>query len=680
MVNRFDLGLEQVAARWERSHRKLWAPYIGIIGPRGCGKTEFLRELCAFRREEREAQEERAVVVDLRSIGVGSERELYSRLGEKVKKLTGVGESGGLGGSREPEMAFEAILRSLLGEHSGLVTLYLDSLECVPRAFARSLSRRFRCFWERRGEDIALQRLGLVFAGGLSVFELKQEADSAFPLSEIVNLGSRNCEKRAGIVRQRLEEVGWEGISAGLVNLLAEETGGEPAFIYPVVEGVSKRKKGIIVDEESVRRYCEDIEWLRTGVPIMQDLCIWYWNDERVRGVVERLTDDESYVKPSCLVADIDPIELSGVVVLKEIHGAKAYAFRNGMVERFFTKIMNPRCFRTGRTSGGDAHVEVKGSCLEKVGKLEELHRQATKAESSKELMVLLSEVWTTLSGAEGPRFAVAIIVAPRGAWVLQEGTWAWIGRETEEWKQTWNLLDLVLANGGSSVASSGKEVMFAIPIGRGSGRLVIVGMAMAGVWESALGNGAADHWRNWVRRIERVVLYVNMSEIGWALIFEEALGREVAWQGMGEKEVRKGVEEGRSGDASEGLLKEKLDGIAGQVRLASEMEIRKGMRTLAAVLIIGSIGGFLFGAQYAIDFSKARWEVVEPASLLVQGITTVVFGIGGILGLTLDRAKLHRRLVDSLVRRSVERRLRRAYLKELVDRNGEGEELGQKG
>lgn len=337
-----DLVVAQAYGRVVAAIRSGLSPYLAVLGPDGSGKAQLMGRLAlqvneTLTREVVPAQ----LFLNLSRIQLDTEEEMYRQVLRCLLKEAG--ECGivvpdGLRVS-SPLRQFETVIVSLLRAIEGRMFLYLEHLDSVPRFFARSLARRFRQIYEQVDNLAEYKRLGLVAAGALSLFELKLEVDSAFAMCEPIVLPPGNIEQRRSLVEERLRLAGVENVDAGTLDLITAETGGEPAFLEPLLaEALMDERSPLFqaATEATLR-----LSSLESEIPELASTALYLYNNEEVKDLVLRLRDPRQVVRLRDPNADIDRFHLMGAVVVDRSVKPYRYRFRNEMVKRYLLALLD---------------------------------------------------------------------------------------------------------------------------------------------------------------------------------------------------------------------------------------------------------------------------------------------------------------------------------------------------
>jgi DNA polymerase III delta prime subunit len=194
--------IQQALKIFEDQEKRRLPPSLAVLGPPGSGKSLFLGRLLSVLRNDAACAEKPSLMINLENIRVGSQADTYVYLNQELlKEATAIGISVDFDIRTQPShLRFEEILRHLLKAVEGYLIIFIDHLERVPRVFASDLSHRFRNFLESTESDSDYRRLGLVIAGAVSLFELKQSPDSAFQMLPVISFPPLGPDTRKDFV------------------------------------------------------------------------------------------------------------------------------------------------------------------------------------------------------------------------------------------------------------------------------------------------------------------------------------------------------------------------------------------------------------------------------------------------------------------------------------------------
>ncbi|HET9532829.1 MAG TPA: CHAT domain-containing protein [Blastocatellia bacterium] len=386
-----DIAVEKALSIFERQQRTGRASNIAVLGPPGSGKSLFLsRLLHIFNENEKYAPTRRCLKIDLRKLPVGTLDEMYTTVNwallHKARRI-------GLELDSEvklqiPHLRFEEILRRLLGCVKGDLIAFFDHLESVPRFFASDLNHRFRNFIEASEQKYEYRRLGFIVAGSVSLFDLKQETDSAYSMFDLILLPDLRPEVCLHLVKDRLKALLLEDAAQQVVELLSRETSGEPGFLDPVIQ-VLKKNHHEALTEDVIRSAIDEICY-NSQVPSLRHLALHLWADRDLREVVHHLRQ-RSTVTPVFVTADIDRHQLSGAVVVSSDLGFHSYRFRNEMVARYMEALLDA-------LEGNCSESYRQTPIVEYLMSLEQVKLKCLQAEQVWECVKYLGEAWKKIT------------------------------------------------------------------------------------------------------------------------------------------------------------------------------------------------------------------------------------------------------------------------------------------
>ena len=319
-------------------------PSLALLGPPGSGKSVFLNHLInSFNLVNGALSKTRCLMIDLRTIPIGSSIEIYSHINQALLQ-----EAARAGIDKDfdikvqiSHLRCEEILRELLAAVEGDLVIFIDHLESVPRLFASDLSHRFRNFLETTEYDSEYRRLGLVVAGVVSLYDLKHGPNSAFQMLPVIRFPRTERSTRVELVEDNLKNYMSPEISADLINLLADLTSGEPGFLDPLMRYLFREGKQISLTEELVAAAVQEI-CTHSQIPALRNLALHLWGDSGLREIVRDLVHLPSVMQRS-VAPDIDRYELSGAVVVGQGPYGKTreYRFSNDIAKKYLTELYN---------------------------------------------------------------------------------------------------------------------------------------------------------------------------------------------------------------------------------------------------------------------------------------------------------------------------------------------------
>ena len=411
------------------SIRRGLAPNVAILGPPGSGKNQILREvsLRLLQGDSRGGRLLGVVPIDLAGISLDSKDGMFSNLCrmilDRVQELDI--EFGREHDLLPSDFRFEELLASILVGSQGLLLIVFYNLDQVPRFFARAIARRLRMIIEQSDEVQAYRRIGFLVAGSLSLFELKHETDSAFAVSETIQVPSWDMSDSISLVRSAIARRNMSEPDEGVITALAEETGGEPCFLEPLLN-----RLGDSVDVKTVNVVAKELGSLHSSIHELRELVFHYFLEPNFRALVERLSSGGAGVQVLFLSADIDHFHLLGAVVVDRSGPRPAYRFRNIIVARFLTGLLSAANSilsqaRTHRSRYGflGGEVQLEHSEESVLVPLEKLH-QTTVAimdcDEPAEVVNFLRDGWQITTGTAVDSIVVLLSSDAGGSRILR--------------------------------------------------------------------------------------------------------------------------------------------------------------------------------------------------------------------------------------------------------------------
>jgi hypothetical protein len=629
------LAIQDAIALFRKPEALNWAPYLIVLGPPGSGKSDYLRSLRSALNGD--APESGHLLLDLRRISINDEDHMYLELaslcrGGATPKPGGRAARGASGGAR----AFEETLSELLND-LGRLTLYVDNLESVPRYFARALTRKFRQFWEERDDRAEYCQLGVVFSGSLSLFELKQDFLKESP----VLLPFLDLERRLEGVRNCMHTFGCESPSQVILDLLAAETGGEPAFLVPLLKRICGGRRNLLLDEGSVIRALDELSSPSWSHPILEDIALHLYGSPELLDIVSQLNAGQPFVRPRDHAVDIDRFHLMGAVVLDRDSEPRSYRFRNGLVARYCRGILAQPALRTRRMAHGRSwNSSPTAQQLDDsgVGSLESL-------EATRIKILLSADVWVCLS--EMQRLWKLSTLYPAGHTDLYlytaEGFWWWFDSLRKEKKSRprgesdeapVRAVTAALQDRIPSFGLDAHEVAFAVPLHGSVAPLFVVVQLRRSDLDDALGENALIHWQRFVQEFAAILESRALAEFG-----REALKKQT--------ETTKQVTSGGA-DIDQKLqisLRLAEEGVDRQLDIA-----RFG---ILGIILVGTALGTWWAIPWVID----NFAVLEPLQFLISLVLTVIWIVIAFLGYRFDPFQIWRRARKWIRPKLIERR-----------------------
>lgn len=395
-----DELLQKALQVFESQALRRLPPSLALLGPPGAGKSAFLNHLLnSLNQDEDVFGDTRCLMVDLRTIPIGSQIEIYSHINQALLQ-----EAARAGIDKDfdikvqiAHLRFEEILRELLTAVEGHLVIFIDHLESVPRLFASDLSHRFRNFLETTEHDSEYLRLGLVIAGVVSLYDLKHGPNSAFQMLPVIRFPRTERSTRVQLVEDILKNYMSTEISPDLLNLLADLTAGEPGFLDPLMRYLFREGKQISLTEELVTAAVQDI-CTHTQIPALRHLALHLWGDNGLREIVRDLAHLPSVMQRS-LAPDIDRYELSGAVVVGQGPYGKTreYKFSNDISKTYLTQLYNVL-----ETNCPTPRAELL------------IEKELRKLETAKSQCLNATKVWTWLDAVRDAWVAITGFNPPR--------------------------------------------------------------------------------------------------------------------------------------------------------------------------------------------------------------------------------------------------------------------------
>lgn len=309
--------------------RKLIAqrgPRLAILGPPGAGKSVLFHALVSYLSSKGiRGTECKCLRMDLRNLVLGSETWMYEQLRDM---LTAAAEECGIAIGRTA--SFEAALEHASQLATGYLVVAIDHFDDIPYRFAVELAQHLRSLKEMSEGGIVSAKVGLIVSGCMSVFRLRRETQSGLAQAASFTLPRPEPDAQLKLVRAMID--GRLQLSSDALEVLAHETGGEPAFLNPVLDRLS--------DSDLERHSGSSIRDLIEAVPFQESrylrrilLSLLY--DEKMAAISVSLAEGKQKLVGT-VSPDIDPYQLGGALIA---HPSGSYRPRNGIVNRYVIRL-----------------------------------------------------------------------------------------------------------------------------------------------------------------------------------------------------------------------------------------------------------------------------------------------------------------------------------------------------
>lgn len=638
------------------------APYVGVVGPPGSGKTRLLTTLAKeLRGPLAEAEHDLVLQVDLSNFPVSDADSMVQQLANRLRSGAPVRFSDGLGDHDGDADAFDTLIDGILECTTGRVTLLLDNFDRLPRSFSRAVSRRFREFLEDRDRRIQFRRLSVVLAGAIDLLDLKREVDSAISLSMMFFLPWSAVEAKREEVEHALLTRGWE-VDDELITRLVVETGGEPAFLGPVLRGFGGGDRPI-PSIDDVANLVGSYQWICRCLPVLEPMLLAFCGDAKLCSVVHRLCDSSSGI-PAGSSGEVDRLQLLGPVVV-EIQGVQpVYRFRNSIVERFFRGVVAGIAVRVAAPVGGwSGVVPIAGVEPDPLfARAIEASRLRKEVESDRSLYSSVAKVRQalgTLTSLSECSITVLLVGVPDSIFVLDCDNQKVEIQTRADGGDLWLLVDAVRTVGQPYISLKRHGSSVALPLS-GLRPAVLVASFSSSAVAAGFSEASVAPWSRWVASVRQLIADLAIRELGVSVVDGNLTGEEPVQSQTDEEALPLSTHASPAN------------------RLATEKAGHEGLRRLywndshreldrwrfAAVVLIAL--GVLSGVYIGWPFATSNIEILDQASTILAPVLSFVGFVAAIL-LGNKFVKLREDLEHRLVTRIYERRIRSAHLDPLL-------------
>jgi len=309
--------------------RKLIAqrgPRLAILGPPGTGKSRLLNSVAMYLAAKGiRGIPCKCIQMDLRNLILGTDSDMYSQLRDMF-----VSSAEGCGIQIARGVSFQASLEEASRKTEGYLVLALDHLDDVPYRFAAEVAQHLRRLKEMSEGGIVPANVGLIVSGCVSVFKLRRQSQSGLAQTASFTLPRSNVRDQEKLVRATVN--GTVKLSAEVIRLLARETGGDPAFLNPLMERLCKRG-GEVCTTEHIKVLIESIPFQESVYLRRVMLSVLY--DPELAAISLSLAEGRQRLV-EVASPDIDPYQLGGAVIADH---RGSYQPRNGIVCGFVKNL-----------------------------------------------------------------------------------------------------------------------------------------------------------------------------------------------------------------------------------------------------------------------------------------------------------------------------------------------------
>ncbi len=320
--------------------RQRWMPFISLIGPRKSGKSEILQDIIEA-LQIKSGLKTQGILLDLSELQIHDEEQMYFVLLKKIGNI--VYNSKKLSFSREEvcgaKRKFTETIRCYLNNCPGKLILCFDHLDYVPHFFARSLSHQLREIRDQVDVHIEYERLGVIVAGAVSLFELRQDLASPYMQDRVLTLPISKAEEQQKLVKQQLADKRIKRISSTVLEQLTFLTGGERSFLDPLLKYLQDKYGTKALTLKNIKTVLENENILNIPITAFWDISTQIVGNIELRRVASSIIKGESIDQIHDQRLVIDRFQLSGLTLTVKHGHSINYPLRNGLLE-VFLKIL----------------------------------------------------------------------------------------------------------------------------------------------------------------------------------------------------------------------------------------------------------------------------------------------------------------------------------------------------
>ena len=317
-------------------------PFISLLGPQGSGKSEILRDFLETLPKCSDLKT-RGLLVDLRRLPIHQEEQMYAVLLESLQEA-----------ARQANLPSKPLEQALslgrqflntvfyyLSNTTNRLFLCFDHLDCVPRHFARSLLRLLREMRDQVDVRDEYKRLGVVVAGALSLFELRQDYTSPFISGSPLTLPLLDIQEQQMLVKRYLAQQGIPPVDTNCLQLLAKFTGGERMFLEPLVQHLQKVHRTDPLSYRNLELMLENPDILFFPGKGFWSIAVQLLEDIELRRIADDLVNDRLTLKTMNPGSEIDRIQLSGLAVVVSNSSTSGYRLRSPFLKVSLSPVLD---------------------------------------------------------------------------------------------------------------------------------------------------------------------------------------------------------------------------------------------------------------------------------------------------------------------------------------------------
>ena len=518
-----DVMFDELFRSIAQNGRGTTAPFLAVLGPTGSGKSLLLSRIANYLDSRSSPDHYCHILIDLRASALTDSNQMHFDL---LRKIYAQAQNHGLTiplqlSRDNARTAFVSHMCQILQRIDKRVMIYVDNSDYVPRYFARCLATQFREILEKEDFCPELKRVGLVWSGAMSLFGLKQEVDSAFSMCKTIVTPIYDVTQRELLVRDQLQQNGFKTPTEYIVSALSAQTGGEPAFLDPILrllldEGKARPSKA------SLGKALDQLaDPTRTSIPELKEIALNVYLDQDLREIVDRLLSG-SIVPCREPSVDVDRYHLKGAVILGKPPNRAGYSFRNGLVEQFLRRLLGPlmdKQTRLVRNEDSGAVLTFPGP-LSAIYKLRELEGQFEECFDLKDATSLIVDAWSLLTECGRPTISIC----------LQSSKPIWFGPLNGEPS---NIPPFTTANTAAVGSFTSRKLYFAfdehwisvaLPLRYGENLAAVTATLDRSQLQGGLSEMSVQHWSQFTVKFEARLLTLCLSALGRLRIAETRL------------------------------------------------------------------------------------------------------------------------------------------------------------
>lgn len=293
-------------------------PHVSILGPYASGKTKLLESLIGHLRLTGFDQDPCLCLhLDLRKLIPEPPAAMWGQILEMVRVA---GDEQGIRVASSSNL--DEALRELANQVNGLLFFAIDHLDDAPFETALNIVQHLRGLKEESEDSRVRAKVGLLVSGSVSLYRLRRRPQSGLVQTAPFALPTLDSDLRKRMVRSAL---GGRRVEEDALELLAAETGGEDAFLAPVLTRLGRGRE--FLKKEQVGQTIREIPF--HTFPVVRRLLTGLLCNQALAEVALDVSQGK-HRSLGVQSPDVHPYQLEGALIAD--WSRHAYEMRNGIV------------------------------------------------------------------------------------------------------------------------------------------------------------------------------------------------------------------------------------------------------------------------------------------------------------------------------------------------------------